>query len=255
MQQVQWGCMSPKSSVMQGRHWEGHLQVLSRVSQGWRGKLRWSVRQSGLLRRGSWLQEIVPQFSTLWLLQQRRHLYNNRGKQQHSVTARGITVHWENYISFSFHSEWDMIIDPFSKDLKLPWNEAGSGVPTYVIFIYSICFRHFLIDLGCCRFRPLFCTRLFTNLWNWTPHPLWGGLKPPKKSPIFKYFLIQLECWNFGCGLRPLFCIRIFSFFEIGPLSPHWDPQKECCPPKSKILHLLPDFIEIWNLTFSYVHQ
>ena len=35
------------------------------------------------------------------------------------------------------------------KDLKLPVNGAGSGVPTDVIFIYSICFKHFLIDLGC----------------------------------------------------------------------------------------------------------
>ena len=35
------------------------------------------------------------------------------------------------------------------KDLVLPVNGTGSGVPTDVIFIYSICFKHFLIDLGC----------------------------------------------------------------------------------------------------------
>ena len=43
-------------------------------------------------------------------------------------------------------------IDPFSgrsKDMILPVNGAGSGVPTDVIFMYSICFKHFLIDLGC----------------------------------------------------------------------------------------------------------
>ena len=130
------------------------------------------------------------------------------------------------------------------------------------IFIYSISFKHFLIELRCwnfgCRFGPPFFMRLFfsSNFWHWTPQPPLGGLKPSEKSPIFKHFLIQLECWNFGCGLRPPFCIRIFRIFEIGPLCPPWDPQTEFCPPpKRKILHLLPDFDEIWNITFSYVHQ
>ena len=78
---------------------------------------------------------------------------------------------WCRYNMFCIHIV--CIIDPFSKDLKLPWNEVGSGVPTSVIFIYSICFKHFLIDLGFwnfgCRFRSLFCMRLFKKNLNWTP--------------------------------------------------------------------------------------
>ena len=141
------------------------------------------------------------------------------------------------------------------------------------------------------------------------PHHLWEGLKPPQKSPIFKHFLIQLECWNFDCGLRPPFCMRIFRIFQIRPLYLPWDPRKNFAPPPKKkkksrfsyldfwtlsdwarmltfsvwleitvlyeafsnlwnqvplpssgsakvqILHLLADFYEIWNITFSYVHQ
>ena len=75
----------------------------------------------------------------------------------------------------------------------------------------------------------------FSIFWNGAPCPPLRGLKPPQKTPIFKHFLIQLECWNCGCGLRPPFCIRIFRFFEIEPLCSPWDPQKEFCPPPPKV--------------------
>ena len=32
--------------------------------------------------------------------------------------------------------------------------------------------------------------------------------------PIFKHFLIELECWNFWCLGLP-FCMRLFRFFKI----------------------------------------
>ena len=37
-------------------------------------------------------------------------------------------------------------------------------------------------------------------------------------SPIFKHFLIELECWNFGSGLGPPFCMqgRIYKNFMGG---------------------------------------
>ena len=96
-------------------------------------------------------------------------------------------------------------------DGKLPKHGPKWVSHLFSFWTYSICFKHFLIELGCwnfgCRFVPPFSMRLFSNFWNWTPYPLWGGLKPPQKSPIFKHFLIQLECWNFCYGLRPSFCI------------------------------------------------
>ena len=97
----------------------------------------------------------------------------------------------------------------------------------------------------------------FSNFWNRATRPTLEGLKPPQKTP-FKYFLIELECWNIRCGLRRPFCMRLFWIFEIGSL---------CSPregflnltfgraPKSQILNLLCDFDEIWNATFSYVYQ
>ena len=99
--------------------------------------------------------------------------------------------------------------------------------PFISFLTYSICCWNF----GC-RFGPPFCMGLFYFFLNWTPQPLWEGLKPPQNFPIFKHFLIDLECWNFGCGLRPLFCIRIFFFFLIGPLCLPWGPQKVFCPKK-----------------------
>ena len=71
--------------------------------------------------------------------------------------------------------------------------------------------------------------RIFSNFWNCTPHPLWAGLKPPQKSPIFKHFLIQLECWNFGCGLRleTIVLYKVFSiFFTIFTVS-EWSVKQE----------------------------
>ena len=35
-------------------------------------------------------------------------------------------------------------------------------------------------------------------------------------SPICRHFLIELECWNFRCGLEPQLCRRLFRIFEIG---------------------------------------
>ena len=45
--------------------------------------------------------------------------------------------------------------------------------------------------------------------------------------PIFKHFLIELECWNFGCMFRLPFCMRIFRFFSNqAPLPPSGPPER-----------------------------
>ena len=36
--------------------------------------------------------------------------------------------------------------------------------------------------------------------------------------PIFKHFLIELECWNFRCVMGPPFCMGLFLIFKIGSL-------------------------------------
>ena len=53
--------------------------------------------------------------------------------------------------------------------------------------------------------------------------------------PIFKHFLIELECWNSRCGLGPPFFMRLFSnFCNRVPL-----PPKESPPPKKKVIFLI----------------
>ena len=76
------------------------------------------------------------------------------------------------------------------------------------------------------------------------PPPL-GGLKIPPKvesvSPISKQFLIEMECWNFRCGLRPPFCMnKAFSnFLNRVLLSPSGLPESIWPPQKSNSLFIM----------------
>ena len=63
-------------------------------------------------------------------------------------------------------------------DGKLPKHGPKWVGHLFRFWTYSICFKHFLIELGCwnfdCRFRlPFLYGAFFSKISNWTPHPLW----------------------------------------------------------------------------------
>ena len=164
-------------------------------------------------------------------------------------------------------------------------------------------FKHFLVELGCWDFGYGFVPLFMKSIPPATP---WRGLKPPKKSDQFPRFLktfqLSYNAAIFSVGWDHHFVWGFFEFLKSGPSAPLGAPRKNLAPPKvkffiycpilikfktkhfhmftndnwdinlwigaplphgplpppffqkSKILHLLCDFYEIWNTTFSYVY-
>ena len=91
----------------------------------------------------------IPFFSITFIWQHYTEVFFGKGAIEEQQSPNNFILTF-NKILFILDHRKTCIHRPIQwKDMILPVNGVGSGVPTDVIFIYSICFKHFLIDLGC----------------------------------------------------------------------------------------------------------